>query len=63
MAYTETDEFHFYTLKGGTRATGRGELDLTRFKFPLKEVHTWISFRKKNGVAADSVYLGKVEMG
>ena len=63
VAYNETHEFHFYTLEGGTRATGRGELDLTRFKFPLKEVHTWISFRKKNGVAADSVYLGKVELG
>ena len=59
VAYCEKyDSLCFYSLKGGERSAGKGELNV--LKMPGDQYHTWISFIRKNGVAADSVYCGVV---
>ena len=56
VAWCPEDEWEFFTLTGGARSSCEGFLKL----MPRKgvEYHTWISFMKKNGHAADSVYTG-----
>ena len=58
VAYSESWEDVFFTLKGGQRKDCSGVLDVPGCSG--KELHVWISFRKKNGETADSVYVGEV---
>ena len=57
VAYGERSGKVFYTLKGFSRRNGKGELPL--MSCSGSKMHVWISFRKRNGETADSVYLGE----
>ncbi len=56
VAYSEHWEQAWFAMKGGRRRDNTGELKVSGCSG--KDVHVWISFRKKNGETADSVYLG-----
>ena len=60
VAYSEKFEECFFTMKGGERKLCRGELMVP--SNAGEEYHTWISFVKKDGSAADSVYCGVVKV-
>jgi hypothetical protein len=60
VAWCPQDEWEFYTITGGERRSCEGSLKIAAHKG--NEYHTWISFMKKNGQAADSVYAGVLKM-
>jgi hypothetical protein len=60
VAYSEYWEHAWFTMKGGKRSGCGGELNVSGCSG--KKVHVWISFRKRNGETADSVYLGEVKI-
>ncbi len=60
VAWCPEDEWEFFTLTGGSRSSCEGSLQVAVRKGV--EYHTWISFIKKNGQAADSVYTGVLRL-
>ena len=59
VAWCPEDDWGYFTLTGGERRSGNGSLKVGGRKG--LEYHTWISFMKKNGQAADSVYTGMLK--
>lgn len=59
VAWCPQDDWEFFTITGGARRSGNGSLKVGGRKG--LEYHTWISFMKKNGQAADSVYTGMLK--
>ncbi len=59
VAFCENyDEDCYFTLNGGERRTMGGELNVADKSG--ETYHTWISFRRKDGTCADSLYCGVV---
>ncbi len=59
IAYCEELDDIWYDLKGPSRPTGKGQLEVPFFS--NKQVHTWVSFISEDGKrVADSVYAGMV---